>query len=75
MNRIEQSIQAIRHIQAIDFSEQAALELIEVIRARVLLSNFHHTEYGQNVMESLDDAATYLRVAREDMLDEAGRKE
>lgn len=75
MSTITKALNTIWGIQENDFDECAAMSLINCIKHRIGLSNFAHMEHGMNTMESLDDAATYLRVAREDMLDEAGSKE
>lgn len=53
-----------------DFEEGAARRIIEAIKGRLEVCNFKHRDHAINAIESLEDAATVLEVAREEILAE-----
>jgi len=57
----------IRLIPHIEFDERAAQELIEAIKDRIEASNFKHMEHATGSVESLEDAATILWNAADDI--------
>lgn len=67
---VEQIRTAILLLPHAEFGEDTALALIEAMKARLEVCSFRHMEHAINAIESLEDAATVLQVAREDMLDE-----
>lgn len=60
---------AIHYVPEVDFDERAAQLLMEAIKARIEISNFKHTELAVTAIESLEDAATCMYVAHDDMLE------
>jgi hypothetical protein len=58
---------AIRLIPHADFDERAGQDLIEAIKDRLEVSNFKHMEHATGAVESLEDAATVLWNAADDI--------
>lgn len=65
---------AIRLIPHADFDEQAGQDLIEAIKDRLEVSNFKHMEHATQAVESLEDAATILWSAADDIAAENYRE-
>jgi len=65
---------AIRLIPHADFDERAAQELIEAITDRILASNFKHMECATTAVEYLQDAATRMEAAADDIAAENYRE-
>lgn len=65
---------AIRLIPHIEFDERAAQELIEAIKDRIEVANFKHMDHAINAVESLEDAATILWNAADDIAQENYRE-
>jgi len=66
---VDEIFTAILYVPQADFDEAAAQKLIEGIKSRIEISNFKHTDLAVSAIESLEDAATCMYVAHEDMLD------
>jgi len=64
---IDQLCTQIRILSHADFDEQAAFALVEAIKDRLQVSNFKHMDHAISSIESLEDAATILWCAIEDM--------
>lgn len=58
---------AIRLIPHLEFTESAAHKLIDAISGRIDASNFSHMEHAINALEYLDDAATVMENAADDI--------
>lgn len=65
---------AIRLIPHVDFDERTAQLLIEAISGRIDASNFSHNEYAITALEYLDDAATVMENAADDIAAENYRE-
>jgi hypothetical protein len=65
---------AIRLIPHIEFTERTAHLLIDAISGRIDASNFSHNEYAINACEYLDDAATVMENAADDITAENYRE-
>ena len=58
---------AIQLIPHVDFDENAAQNLVEAIKTRIEASNFKHMDHAIQTVESLEDAATILWNAADDI--------
>lgn len=63
---------AICLISHADFDERVAQNLIDAISGRIAGSSFKHQDHAINAVEYLDDAATLMECAADDIRAEAG---
>jgi hypothetical protein len=66
---IDEICTEILYVPHIELDESAAQKLIEAIKSRIEVSNFRHTDLAITAIESLEDAATCMYVAHDDMLE------
>jgi hypothetical protein len=66
---IDEICTAILYVPHVELDESAAQKLIEAIKSRIEVSNFRHTDLAITAIESLEDAATCMYVAHDDMRD------
>lgn len=71
---VQELCTAIRLIPHVDFDERAGQDLIEAIKDRLEVSNFKHMEHATQAVGSLEDAATVLWNAADDIAAENYRE-